>query len=635
MRKKVLVLIGTLVLLTVNYVWAEEKKETNTYDLGKIIITATKTEVYQAQTGSSSTVITAEDIKKTDKRTVSEVLRNVPGVAVAQNGAFGGLTSVYLRGAKPGHTLVLIDGVEVNDPMSTDRSFDFAHLTTDNIERIEVVRGSQSTLYGSDAIGGVINIITKKGKGKPKFSISSEGGSYKTSRENIGLSGSTEKLNYSIFASRLDSDGISKAADGAEKDGYENTAISSKIGYKIFDNSELSLVTHFTDSQTDLDDGSYEDDPNYTAWNRNLVLKLEFNQTMKPWWNHKLSFSYSDTRRKYRDEKDTVDTSEDMQSWYKGDNKKFEWQNNFSPVNWDTLTGGFEYEEERGSSFSRDVLWGDSRFDRKTVDNKGYYLQNQLKIWETLFITPGLRIDDHKLFGAETTYKISTAYIISQTQTHLKANWGTGFKAPSIYQLYSTENYGGGPIGDPNLKPDKSKSYDFGFEQSLLNNNKLSFGTTYFHNDFKNMVDYDLVASKYKNIGQAKTSGFEIESSFRPIESLKITANYTHTDTKDKETGKKLTRRPQNQTGLDINWALFEKANLNLKTTYVGHTWNNSANTQKVKPYTKVDLSTSYDLTKNFQIFGRIENFFDRKYAESRGYATPGRSFYAGFKSKF
>jgi len=625
MKSKILILSVVLVLTTWNLSWAQE--DIKEYGLEKIIVTATKTESYQATVGTSCTVITAKDLEKTGKRTVQEVLRNVPGVSVMQNGVFGGSASVYLRGAKPGYTLVLIDGVEINDPMSSDRSFNFAHLTTDNIERIEVVRGPQSTLYGSDALGGVINIITKKGKGKPKWEISSEAGSHNTFKENMGLRGSTEKLNYSISISRLDSEGISKAVGGCEKDGYENTAISSKIGYRVFGDSELNLVWRLTDSKTHLDDGSYEDDPNRTDWWRNLATKLSFKQALNSWWEHNLSFSYNDVRRKERDEKDSIDTTEDNQSWFKGDNKKFEWQHNFSPLNWDTFTGGFEYEEERGSSYNRSGVTI-KKVDRKIMDNTGFYFQNQFKLWEKLFITPGLRVDGHELFGTETTYKISTAYIISQIGTRLKGNWGTGFKAPSLYQLYHPS------YGDPNLKPDESKSYDFGFEQGFLND-KASFSLTYFHNDFKNMIDYDTTAQKYKNIGQAETEGIETEVSFEPIKDLTATINYTYLNAKDKDTGKKLTRRPENRAGLNLNWAFLEKGNLNLGATYVGHTWDNSANTQKVKPYTKVDLSTSYDLTKIFQIFGRIENLFDRKYAEVRGYATPGRSFYAGSKVKF
>jgi len=624
MKKIILILLGILLLVIPNYSWAEEK-DIAAYELEKIIVTATKTEAYQAQIGSSATVITSKDIRKTGKNTVGELLRDVSGVAVAQSGPFGGETSIYLRGAKPGHTLVLIDGIEVNDPIKSDRSFDFAHLTTDNIERIEVVRGPQSTLYGSDAMGGVINIITKKGKGKPRWEISSEGGSHNTFRENTNLSGGTKTVNYAISASRLDSEGISKAIGGSEKDGYKNTTISSKIGYRILDNSELSLVTRFTDTKTSLDDGAYDDDPNNTAWWRNIAGKIALDQTINAIWDHKLSFSYSQTQRKYKDDPDSADPADNTHNWFKGDIKKFEWQHNVYPVDWDTITGGFEYEEERGFGDGRKTS---DRLDRKTVDSAGYYLQNQFKFWKNLFITPGLRIDDHELFGTETTYKISTVYIVPKIGTRLKANWGTGFKAPSLYQLYHPT------YGNSTLRPDESKAYDFGFEQDLWEK-RLSFGTTYFHNDFKNMIDYDTTALKYKNIGQAETEGIETEVSFEPIKDLTATINYTYLNAKDKDTGKKLTRRPQNRAGLNLNWAFLEKGNLNLGATYVGHTWGNSTNTQKVKPYTKVDLSTSYDLTKNFHIFGRIENLFDRKYAEVRGYATPGRSFYAGSKVKF
>lgn len=634
MKKEILIFTGIIVLITHGYALAEDKKNdvARHYDLGKVIVTATKTETCQYEVGSSTTVISAEDIKKTGKGTVQDVLRSVPGISVVRSGPFGGLTSVYLRGSNPGYTLVLIDGIEVNDPIKSDRSFDFSHLTTENIERIEVVRGPQSTLYGSDAVGGVINIITRKGRGDPRFDISSEGGHYNTFKETVGLSGGTKTVNYSVSASRLDTDGISKAAGGSEKDGYYNTAVSSKIGYNISDDAELSLAAHFTDAEIDLDDGSYDDDPNNKAWWRNAAGKIEFDQAVNAVWDHKASFSYSETRRKYKDEPDSRDLSDNTHNWFRSGIKKFEWQNNICPVDWDTLTGGFEYEEERGfgDGHSLDSLGNlkSDRLDRRAVDNQGYYLQNQFKFLESLFITPGLRVDNHELFGAETTYKISNIYNIPETGTRLKANWGTGFKAPSLYQLYHPT------YGDSSLMPDESKSYDLGFEHSL-SGNKAFFDLTYFHNDFKNMVDWDTVTSKYKNIGKAETKGFETGVRFLPANDLTIGANFYYLDAKDKQTGKKLTKRPENQVNLDINWIFLEKTSLNLGARYNGHTWNNSANTQKVKPYTKVDFSASYEYTKNFQVFGRIENIFDRKYEEARGYAEPGRSFYAGSRVTF
>ncbi len=606
------------------------------HDLEKIIVTATRTEASQASTGSSATVITAEEVSQTGKDEFSDVLRDVPGVTVSQSGSLGGLTNVYLRGAKPGHTLVMVDGLELNDPMSTDRSFDFSNLTMDNIERIEVIRGPQSALYGSDAMAGVVNIITKKGRGKPEFSSSFEGGAHNTFKENLSSSGSIDKFNYSLSVSRLDSGGISAATGGSEKDPYHNNAISTRIGYKVFDNSELSLVTRYTNSKTSIDNGAYDDDPNDTAWSKDFATRLAFEQTIDYWWNHCLSFSYNDVRRKDRNDKDPSHPNDYSSDWYKGNIKKVGWQHNVSPVKWNTLTAGFEYERETGSSYyESDSIFGpySSKQDRKSVDNKGYYFQDQFKLWEKLFITPALRVDDNELFGAETTYKISSAYLIPQTGTRLKANWGTGIKAPSLYQLYDATN------GDSNLKPEESKSYDFGFEQKVLND-KVSFDLTYFHNDFKNMIDWvetDPITNvgKYKNVGKAITKGFEVGTKFLPFENFTIGASFTYANTENKETGLQLPRRPKRQSNLYADWGFLPNANFNLGITYVGKRRDSDYNTATDKAYTIFRLASSYDITKNFQIFGRIENLFDKKYQEVDGYSTLGRSFYGGIKGKF
>jgi vitamin B12 transporter len=251
------------------------------YDLGNVIVSATKTETYQAEIGSSTTVITSEDIKKKGKREVLSVLRDVPGLAVSQNGTNGGTTSVFLRGAGSGHTLVMIDGVEVNDPIASGRSFDFTNLLTDNIERIEIVRGPQSTLYGSDAMAGVINIITKKGTGKPQVEASFEGGSHNTFMEYVGFSGTAnDKFNYSLSATRLDSGGLSKSYKGAEKDPYHNSSFSTKLGYKILDNTELSLSAIYTNARTGLDGGGNTDVENYTAWSKDLSSRFAVDQSL-------------------------------------------------------------------------------------------------------------------------------------------------------------------------------------------------------------------------------------------------------------------------------------------------------------------------------------------------------------------
>ncbi|MFA7706419.1 MAG: TonB-dependent receptor, partial [Candidatus Omnitrophota bacterium] len=519
------------------------------------------------------------------------------------------------------------------DPIDGNRSFDFANLITDNIERIEVVRGPQSTLYGSDAMAGVINIITKKGTGKPKVEGYFEGGSHNTFRENFGLSGiALDKLDYSFSATRFDSDGISAAEGGSENDPYHNITLSSRVGYEISDSAKLSLVAHYTDAKKSIDTSdnltyALIDMQNYTSWSKDLSTKFAFDQSINSWWTHTLSFSYHDIRRKDKKEWDPVNL-DNVNDWYKGDNKKVEWQHNFSPVKWNILTAGLEYEDETGSSYyyiNPDPYGYTSKQNRKSVDNMGYYFQDQLKVWDKLFITPGIRIDDNELFGTETTYKVSAAYIISETGTRLKANWGTGFKAPSLFQLYST-------YGSPDMMPEKSKSYDFGFEQSFLKD-KLSFDLTYFHNDFKDMIDYNYASSKYKNVGKAVTKGFEFGTKFIPFNTLTLAANFTYTDTEDKETGLELLRRPQRQLNFDANWAFMPNANLNFGANYVGSRKDSGYVTDKA--YTIFRMAASYEITKNLQVFGRIENLFDKKYQEVYGYETMGRSFYAGIKGSF
>jgi len=627
MRKQVLFSTVLAILLQAGAVSAQE------YDLGNIVVSAARSEIYQAETGSATTVVTGEQIRNSGKLTVEEVLKSVPGVSVVGSGGFGGSVQVYLRGAKPGHVLVMIDGIEVNDPISVDRSFDFANLTTDNIERIEVVRGPQSTLYGSDAMSGVINIVTRKGTAEPEASVFSEIGARNTFREGGELRGVKGALDYSFYLSRLDSKGINKVSAGTEEDGYRNTTFSSRIGYKVFEDAELSLVTRYTDAKAEIDAAAYDDDPNYISWSRDYAMKAAFDHPLNSWWKHNLSFSWHYLDRKDRNEKDEAHPYDYISDWYKGDTQKTAYQHDLTLAPWDTLIAGFEYEKERGSSYyyseyydyySFDIKSSETKQDRKSVENKGYYLQNQFKFRDRLFVTPGLRVDDHQLFGAETTYKISAVYHILESGTSLKANYGTAFKAPSLYQLYSS-------YGDPALNPDKSKSYDFGFEQKLFGN-RFSFSLTRFRSDFKDMVDYDFGASKYMNVGRARTEGYEAGAGLRILDGLTLNANFTYTDTENKDTGLELLRRPRHQVNLALDWRFMPKADLNLGMIYVGR---RNENFVKDKAYTVFRIASSYELTRNFRLFARIENLFDKKYEEIPGYAVPGRSFYAGVKASF
>ncbi len=621
--------------------YAQEREVT----LEEVVVTATRVETPIEEIASSITVISSKEIERKQKTTVLKALRDIPGLDVVQTGGVGSQTSIFLRGANSEHTLVMIDGVEVNDPISPGRSYDFAHLTVDNIERIEIIRGPQSTLYGSDAIGGVVNIITKKGEGKPKFFLSAEGGSFTTFRETTGISGGNKWVNYSFAHSRFDTEGISAASkkDGNyERDGYENTSLSARLGFTPLDNLDIDFILRYINAKTDLDNfgGVGGDDPNYVQKSKQLLFKTQVGLSLFDLWTQKLAFATTDNDRDVKNEKDHQHPFDSERGHYEGQLIKFDWQHNLQLHKTNELTLGFEYEEEEGKSrYNWESQWGpgESLFPEKTANTKGYYIQDQIKLWERFFGTFGIRIDDHSRFGTEATYRIAPAYLIKETDTKIKGTFGTGFKAPTLYQLFAPATLWG-PIGNKNLKPEKSRGWDFGIEQELLKK-RVVLGATYFRNDFKDLIQFDW-GQGYINVAKAKTEGVELFASAKPIDDLTLRINYTYTDTEDKTTGEALIRRPKNKIGFDLNYHFLNNGNVNLGVIYVGKRDDmdfsiSPSRRVKLDQYTLVNLAASYDISKNFQLFGRVENLLDKEYEEAKGFGTPGLSFFGGIKLSF
>lgn len=638
--KRFISILSSLMLLVLFPlpILAQEKEVT----LEKVVVTATRVETPVEEIASSITVISSKDIERKEKSTVLEVLRAVPGLDVVQSGGPGHLTDIFIRGSKSEHTLVMIDGVEVNDPISPGRSFDFAHLPVDNIERIEIIRGPQSTLYGSDAIGGVIHIITKKGEGKPKFFLSAEGGSFTTFRESTGVSGGNKWVNYSLSLSRFDTDGISAAnkKDGNyERDGYYNTSLSARLGFTPLENLDIDFILRYIDAKAEIDNfgGVGGDDPNNVQESKQFLFKTQVRLSLfDQVWSQKLGLALNDHNRDIKNKKDSQHPFDYEKGRYDGQLLKFDWQHHLQLHKTNALTFGLEYEREEGKSkYYWESLWGpgQSIFPKKTANIKGYYIQDQIKLWERFFGAIGIRLDDHSRFGTETTYRIAPAYLIKETETKIKGTFGTGFKAPSLFQLFD-------PVyGNKDLKPEKSKGWDFGVEQDLLKK-RATIGATYFRNDFKDLIDFE--GGRYINIAKAKAEGLELFTSVKPFDDLVLRFNYTYTDTEDKRTGEDLLRRPKNKLGLDLNYHFLKKGNANLGVIYVGKrddkewdpsTW--TARRVKLDQYTLLNLAASYDITKNFQIFGRVDNLFDKDYEEVSGYGTPGLSFFGGIKLSF
>lgn len=608
--------------------------------LSEIVVTANKTETPYYTLGSSVSIITSEEISRQNLRTVVDVLREMPGLTITQQGGPGKLSYVYIRGSNSNHTLVIIDGVKMNDASSPNNAFDFSTLNTNDIEKIEIVRGPQSTLYGSEAIAGVINIITKRGTDKPQFSFLGEGGSNNYYRGNLSAQGKSGILSYAITATRNGSDGVSSSDSqfgNTEKDRFTNNSFFSRFGFNFSSTAKLNLLYKFTKMETSLDQNEkLGDDPNFNFNIEEQLFKSGLNLSLfEERWQ--LQFNASLVKRFSRslDLVDQVHPNLSSDGFNKADRIKFDWQNNLNLIENNLITLGIETENERtNSSYVSTSDWGpfESIFPEQSIRTTGFYLQDQFNYTNSLFVSAGVRLDNNQKFGSVTTYRIAPAYYFNSTNTKIKMSFGTGFKAPSLFYLFDPA------FGNPDLQPEKSKGWDAGFEQ-YFSRGKFSVAFTYFNLNLENMFGFD---ANYKtiNIAQASSHGFEIVASVFDFNKISANVNYTFTKTKDEyklsdDYGKPLLRRPKHQASFNINYKLNTYVNLNMLFLYVGEredkdfsTW--PAERVIIPDYTLVNLSGLYKLFNYLELTFRIENLFDKKYEEVLNYGTLGRSLYLG-----
>ncbi len=622
---------------------AQKSDSVKIYRLSEVVVTATRTAIPEIEAASSISVIDSSEIAQSNDLTVFDLLKNQYGVSLTKSGPLGSLSNIYIRGSGPGDTQVLVDGIPMNMPNDPSNTFDFADLPTDNIAKIEILRGPQSTLYGSDALAGVINIITKKGYGKPKFILSAEGGSYNTYKGLVGLNGGIDKFNYSVTASGTKSGGFSAASKiygNTENDGTKNYNLSSRMGYKLTDNFEINLFMRYINAKTDLDQhgGLFGDDPTYIYKLAESSFRTEGKLSLlKGKWQQLYGISYFRNVREYSFDS-TLYNPFTSSSIYDGNMLKLEWQNNIRlPYN-NLVTLGIESETEKALSvyFSRSFAYGNtaSLFPQKKSTTTGIYLQDQIKLANMFFGSFGVRYDRHSRFGSVFTYRIAPALVIWQTGTKIKATYGTAFKAPSIFYLYDPT------YGNINLRPERNTGWDVGAEQYIYSDD-VKAGFDYFHNDFTDLFGTD---ANYMtiNINKAETKGFEFYISAKPLKIADLSLNYTITDTKDlspnsADYGHELLRRPEHKFGAGVNFHFSRKIDLDLQAYYVGRREDKvfsfyPARRIVLGGYTLVNLAASYNFTGNVEVYSRLNNLFNKYYEDIFGFATPGRSAYAGIK---
>jgi vitamin B12 transporter len=584
------------------------------------------------QVASSITVITAKDIETQQLRTVPDVLSTVPGLNVVQTGGPGGLTSVFMRGTNSNHTKVLIDGIDVSDPSNANGAFDYAHLLTSDIAQIEVLRGPQSGLYGSDAIGGVVSIVTKKGDGPASTTASIETGSFGTFNQSAGLSGSQDNYNYAFNIAHLHASDVPVTplqllppGQQAIGNNYDNMTYSTKLGAAINELWSVNSVMRYTEATLLFTGDNFNVFPSVpNAAQSNHTVHQFFTREEAVW-------SLLDGRIKN----------------YFGVNYTNYWNSDFGPTDpVSAITTGnrlkYDWHSVTQLTTGHNLIVGleQETFQLQTPTlsaenaNKAGFVELQSEFAKRFFLVANVREDANDQFGDHTTYRVAPAVILPFIETKLKASYGTGFKAPTLNQLFqSFPDFGF--MANPNLKPEQSAGYDAGFEQPLFND-RVRFGSTYFHNSITDLIDFNSTFTQNINVGLATTEGTESFVAANITDRFRIRTDYTFTRAVNADTGMQLLRRPKEKWSVTAMWKPIDLLNLSVTVLHVGDFLDvDRAGTMsgfQVPGYTIVNLTSDYAINDQLKVFGRIDNLFNVHYQNPTGFLAPGLGVFGGIR---
>lgn len=630
------VVVSMLVLLPVGASRAQAPKK-----LEPVVVTATRVETPQAELGGAVSVVTEEDFRVYHYPTVDEALRRTPGLDVQRGGTHGTLSSVTIRGANPNQVQILIDGARVKNP--TSGRVDLSDLSPDLIERIEVIRGPQSTLYGADAIGGVINIITKKGQGPFSGTVQQEVGSMDTLGTRASFSGSYRLLDYAASASHLESNGQYR------NDGSDQNALNARLGLSLPWDSSVSLVMRYnlvnkglavtTPPFATRQPVAPTLDVNGRQHSESMVTTLGARTRPLAWWQSEARLSRHENTLEIQDAPDPGVACPflpfspcEFPARTTVERREMEWLNHFHAGKWSTSTLGLEYRHEEGEA------QGSTPFKSRSHTSSAFF-QEQLRLYDRLFLTGGVRLEDHSVFGTEVTERGSLAFVVKEWGTKLRGGAGSGFRAPTFVDLFFPG------AANPGLKPEESFSYDFGVDQKLWDD-RIRLGLTYFHSKFTNLIQCctpPLPTAPFGgpgNVGRARSAGIELTGEADLTDTLLASLSYTYNDTENLATDRPLARQPQHLWNVGLTWepwkhlSLFTQVHI---TTRQFDTFGNVYNSG----HTRVDVGGTYRLfdrrafLQGLDLTARIQNLLDEGYAEVRGFPAPGINALVGLRASF
>jgi vitamin B12 transporter len=634
-KKKAFLLACTLALVPMS-AFAQERDQDGNIDIGEvqftgprinpdIVVTASGFAQPRVETGQAISVIDQDRLDTLQVTTIADAIAALPGVRVATRGSVGGQSSAFIRGGNSSQTLVLIDGVRINDPSSPNGQFDFGALLTGNVERVEVLRGPNSIIWGSQAIGGVVNIQSATPTQDFAATASAEYGRYDTAQARANISGTSGILEGSVGGTYFTTGGISSLRSGTERDGYRNYAANGRLKVNVSDSFSLDFRGYYNRGRVEYDSPfGAGGDAVPISRNKQFVGYVGANLSLlDDRLKSRISYARTDITRVGSDPVVFSFNTFDV----KGNVDRFELHNSFAVADAVTLVFGAEHERIYASTsfegFAPDIA------SNKVTSG---FAQAIVRPFAGLSVTGGIRHDDYTTYGGQTTLGGNIAYTPNEGRTVLRATYGEGFRAPTLSE-------GQPPFGNPNLKPETARNFDLGAEQGFLNG-KARFGITYF-----NRRSTDLIVGNPanfftpENIQRAKSEGVELELFLKPTATLDVRANYSLVNARIKSPGtqfnNRLALRPRDSANVSIDWQTPWKAAIGASLSLTGDSFDNLANTVRLDGYVLAGLRAAVPLGDRFEIYGRVENLFDTKYEIVRSFGTYGRNAHIGVRAKF
>ena len=607
MSKPIFISLFSLALLPLSPAAAEQVL------IDDFVVSANRTPLQDAKIGSAVVAVEREEIEEAGAISLADFLTRLPGLSMSRDGGQGQPNNVRIRGLHKKYTKVLIDGIDVSDVSQPETAVDFSTIPLGDIERIEVLKGSQGSLYGGDAVAGVISITTrrpiKEGVG---HSYQLEAGSYGTKRGRYGLTAANERGFISLNASGFHSNGISAAE---EKNG--NTENDASSLYALSGTGEVAItenVTAFAVFRFSKAEAEYDDSFPVVADANNVADATTFGGRIGARWgafDNRLENTFS--VQTYTHERNITNAFGSLA--FKGERRKVDYLGQYTVSNQLKLMFGADGEYT-------------TALNNRSAGNLGSFAQAIVQPVESLTLSLSGRYDNHSSFGGFTTYRATGAYSHQPTGTTLRASVGTGFRVPALDELFAS-------YGNPNLKPEESFGFDLGITQSLFGG-RLVASATYFSTEIENLVEYDVSIPPFGGYnqlgGKSSTKGVELTAALQATDVLAFTASYTYTDTKS-PTGGKLARVPEHVASFGVSYAPNDKWELGLTAIYN----DGAVDTRGLEfgNYTLIDARALYNINDHVSLYGRGENLLNENYQTSRGYSTPDRSFYLGVKGQF